>query len=212
LKDQNRFSQVFLWTFLALVLSGVGLAFLWTSFRYGFPGRAGASLPIYGKVPDFSLVTSGGKKMDLADLRDKVWVADFIFTRCAGQCPLMSGRMEELQEDLSRHSALRFVSFTVDPSWDNAQVLSRYAQRYHARAESWLFLTGAKEAIYRLAREGFRLGVEESGGSTEEPIIHSSRFILVDGRARIRGLYNGKDEDAVEKLKGDIRALLDKRL
>ena len=86
-------------------------------------------MPIYGSVPDFTFQERSGKDIHLSDLNGRVWIADFIFTRCQGQCPLMSGRMAELQEAL-KTSGVKLVSFSVDPEHHTPEVLSAYARRF----------------------------------------------------------------------------------
>jgi protein SCO1/2 len=164
-------------------------------------------LPVYGALPDFELTERSGEGVNLETLRGKVWVADFIFTHCAGPCPLLSSRMSGLQKAVQDLDGVRLVSFSVDPERDTPEVLAEYAQRYQADAERWLFLTGSKEPLYRLVGEGFRLAVAD-GGPQAGLITHSTRFVLVDQQGRIRGYYDGADPGAAEALLPDIRTLL----
>jgi protein SCO1/2 len=172
-------------------------------------------LKVFGTVPDFSLIERNGRRVELLDLMGKVWIANFFYTHCPDTCPVQSAQMARLQGDFVAEGDLRLVSITVDPERDTREVLSNYANRYGADPDRWLFLTGKKEAIYRLAQEGFRLSVvdpeEKKGthhGETGKQFIHSSRFVLVDLQARIRGYYPGTDEDALQRLRKDVRTLL----
>jgi cytochrome oxidase Cu insertion factor (SCO1/SenC/PrrC family) len=45
-------------------------------------------------------------------------------------------------------------------------------------------------------------------GETGKQFIHSSRFVLVDRQARIRGYYHSNDEEALQRLRRDVRILL----
>lgn len=98
------------------------------------------------------------------------------------------------------------VSITVDPERDTPEVLARFAAGYGADPKRWYFLTGDNEAIQQLANKGFRLSAA-TGGAEDEPIIHSNRFVLVDRQARIRGYYDGTDEEAVLGLLSDLKNL-----
>jgi protein SCO1/2 len=158
-----------------------------------------------GRVPDFSLIDQEGRAFGLQELRGSVWIANFIFTRCAGQCPLMSARMEALQQALQDAPGVRFVSFTVDPEHDRPETLLRYARQY-AASDRWRFLTGSTAAIHGLARDGFHLAVSEEG-TPEEPITHSVRLVLVDREGMIRGAYDAMDPAAVRQLEADARGL-----
>lgn len=120
--------------------------------------------------------------------------------------------MKQLQDEFMNEKDLRLVSITVDPKQDTPKVLSEYARRFGADPEHWLFLTGEKEAIYRLAQEGFRLGAAEiphdkrpESGATH---THSPRFVLIDRKVQIRGYYASTDAEAMVRLRRDLRTLL----
>ncbi len=170
----------------------------------------------YGTVPDFAFTDRRGRTVRRADLLGKVWVADFIFTNCAGTCPVMTMRMKGLLETLKDLSGVALVSFSVDPDRDTPEVLDEYAAGHGADDERWHFLTGDRAAVYKLSRDGFRLAVGEVPPEElrpgDEAIMHSDRFALVDRQGRIRGLYRGAGPDsevAVRQLAEDIRKLLD---
>jgi protein SCO1/2 len=167
-------------------------------------------LPVLGTVPKFALTERSGQQFDLSDLRGHIWVADFIFTNCAGTCPIMTAAMAELQTELTKQKLddVKLVSITVDPARDTPEALAKFAERYGAQANRWYFLTGDSAAIQRLASQGFRLmSAVTGGGSAEEPIIHSDRFVIVDRQARIRGYYRGTEEAAVVQLLRDLKKL-----
>ncbi|MBI3265592.1 MAG: SCO family protein [Chlamydiae bacterium] len=192
------------------MMSGVFGAFVWSKWQSVSP-----PLPIYGTLPDVELTERNGKTFLLSDLNGKIWIANFIFTHCGGQCPLMSSEMKRMRGELSPSDDLRWVSFTVDPQRDTPEVLSSYAQGLGA-GDDWLFLTGDQDKIFNLARKGFYLGVEE-GGTKVEPIMHSNRFVLVDRQGHIRGSYSvlgdfsgsgSVDLSALAQLKKDVMNLL----
>jgi protein SCO1/2 len=162
-------------------------------------------------VPDFTLTNRDGRTVTLKDLKGAPWVADFIFTRCPASCPMMTARLARFNRGLPRDLPVRLVSFSVDPKYDTPAVLQAYAQSFKA-PDRWLFLTGDGEQIYRLSKEGFKLGIDNTpqnptASPTAEPILHSTRFVLVDGEGRIRGYYEAFDEESMKKLEGDLRAL-----
>jgi cytochrome oxidase Cu insertion factor (SCO1/SenC/PrrC family) len=207
-------------------------------------------LPVYWEVPDFSLTERSGRTVALADLKGKVWVAGLVYTHCPDTCPFQTAEMAKLQREFAGEKDFRLVTITVDPERDTAQALAEYARKFGADPERWLFLTGKKEAIYELAQKGFRLSsVEVKGGVRKpgpesllrwltpgsarahhpgpaQPYIHSSRFVLVDREARVRGTYMGivapsteskgpkgefvpiYEEEALRRLREDIRTLL----
>jgi protein SCO1 len=160
-------------------------------------------------VPEFSLIERSGKPITLADLRGAIWIADFIYTTCTDTCPLQSAEMARLQEQWKDKAGLKLVSFTVDPEKDTIQVLSSYADRYKADSQRWLFLTGAKGEITRLVQEGFRLSAipAVNDGNADSVILHSPRFVLIDKQAQIRGYYDSRDSQAIDRLKADVATL-----
>jgi protein SCO1 len=195
-------------TVSALAGVALGLAIAgahWFGEASSLGGRA--EMPVYGTLPAFEFVERSGESVSLESLKGKVWVADFIFTHCAGPCPLISSKMSRLQKAVRELDDVRLVSFTVDPERDTPEVLREYAQRYQAEPERWLFLTGPKEPLYQLVGEGFHLAVED-GESEAGQVTHSTRFVLVDQQGRIRGYYDGAQPGTADALLPDIRALL----
>ena len=155
-------------------------------------------------VPSFALTDQAGWSFDSESLRGSVWIADFIFTSCAGSCPRMSEQMALLQKRLP--AAVQMVSITVDPKRDSPAALAEYARRYGAQEGRWHFLTGSADEIAQIVQKGFRLSYAE-GGSPEEPVTHSSRFVLVDRGGFIRGYYDSTDPPKLEQLIRDAGSL-----
>ncbi|HSG99056.1 MAG TPA: SCO family protein, partial [candidate division Zixibacteria bacterium] len=170
--------------FMAFAVQGRGL----------FAGALRDGLPDYGPVPAFALTERSGADLTLSDLSGHVWIADFIFTSCSGPCPRMTRTMADLQERLGPSSRIRLVSVSVDPERDSPDVLSRYADDYGADGQRWLFLTGGSSDVRDLVINGFHLG------STEDIILHSTRFVLVDRKGHIRGYYESESPDLARRI------------
>jgi cytochrome oxidase Cu insertion factor (SCO1/SenC/PrrC family) len=164
------------------------------------------ALPSYGTVPSFELVNQDAQPFGSPQLTGKIWIADFIFTTCAGPCPIVSTRMGELQKPLLK-SDVHLVSFSVDPEKDTPEVLRVYADKLRKEPLRWDFLTGARSAIYSLSRDGFKLGISDDGDDNQNP-VHSTRFVLVDRHGTIRGYYDALAADGVTKLLADTNHLL----
>ena len=148
----------------------------------------------YGPVGEFALTERNGDTVRDSDLRGKVWIASFVFTRCPGPCPQVSASMERLQNDLKNEPDVRLVTFTVDPKHDGPEELTVYAEHFQADPQRWLFLTGKQDDIYRLLREGFHVPVEENQGEARQPgseVMHSPKLVVVDRRGHIRGYFDG---------------------
>lgn len=157
------------------------------------------ALRVLGQVADFTLTNQAGQTVTLADLRGHVWVADIIFTRCAGPCPRMTRQMQELQEALPKSSSARLVTLTTDPAYDTPEVLKKYGDRFQADFARWTFLTGEAREIANLAIDSLKLtAIEKKPEERENPadlFIHSTIFVLVDKQAQLRGVFETGGED-----------------
>ena len=145
--------------------------------------------------------------MTLADFADNVWVADFIFTRCAGPCPELSAKMRAMQNELADEPNVRLVSICLDPENDTPAALVAYAHRFKADPQKWLFLTATDEKyVHGLVEKGFLQSVVPEGDGS--PLMHSTYFMVIDGEGRIRAAHNGVEPKARELVLRDVRSLL----
>jgi protein SCO1 len=167
------------------------------------PRGGGAPLPVLWSVPEFQFLDQNGHPFASSALSGRVWIADFIYTRCTSVCPVLSAKMVQLQRRLSS-SSLRFVSFSIDPAHDTPEVLRSYAARWHADEARWILLRTTETGVRTLA-SAVRLSVGED--ETGEP-LHAARFLLVDGAGQVRGVYSGEAADGLEALERDARALM----
>ncbi len=164
-------------------------------------------LPDLGPVPDWNLQSAQGGDMSSSDLRGNVLIYDFIFTRCAATCPMMTARMGGVASHL-RSQDVRFVSISVDPEWDRPAVLREYRDKVTSDRR-WIFLTGTREEVQELSVDGFHLAAEPPEESVESgPVVHSTKFILVDRDGSIRGYYDSLSPEMMDSLERDARRLL----
>ena len=165
-------------------------------------------------LPPFSLTERSGKPVTLDTLKGNVWIVDFIFTSCAGPCPMMTHRMANLQSQLAGDRDIRLLTITVDPKTDTPERLTQYAKQYRAQPEKWYFLTGPRDKIFDLSTKGFKLAAivdDETQTHADHPILHSTKFVLVDRQGRIRAYYDGNSEDDLARLQTDARHLAAER-
>ena len=150
-------------------------------------------IPVIGPVADFTLTNQAGNVTTLADFTNHVWVADIIFTRCAGPCPRMTTQMKSLQDALPADSNVRLVTLTTDPENDTSEVLSRYAKHYGADTNRWTFLTGTKTEIAGLAAGGLKLSSMPVKAAEQKDaadlFIHTTIFVVVDKHAQLRSFF-----------------------
>lgn len=203
-KKMSSFAWKRTLSILGVVLFLVSLStFAWIHYQLKAQVAASpqVSLPIYSQLPSFTLTESSGRSLSLADLKGNLWIADFMFTSCPGPCPMMSSRMSELQRALSDLPMIRLVSISVDPDNDTPVVLKKYGAQFHADPSRWLFLTGEQALIAKLSYGGFKVG------TPDDPLMHSTKFILVDTQSQIRGYYDSEDLASLRQLQVDIRGL-----
>ncbi len=155
-------------------------------------------------APTFEMTSQHGQAFSSDSLKGKVWVANFIFTNCAGPCPRMTEAMAAVSGQINS-SRVRFVSISVDPKRDLPPVLKIYGNKYNADQTRWLFLTEPGTSYLDLAA-GFKVAVKPADGST--PILHSALMFLVDPSGEIRGTYSHNDEQAMKQLVTDVGRLL----
>ena len=159
----------------------------------------------YHTIADFSLTNQNGKTITQDDYRDKIYVADFFFTTCLTICPIMTDHMVKIQKELKDDDEVLLLSHTVTPEIDSVAQLKKYALEKGVNDAKWNLVTGDKKEIYDLARKSY-LAAKDVPYS-ENDLVHTENFVLVDKKKRIRGFYDGTDPDAIEKLLADIEIL-----
>ena len=161
------------------------------------------SLPILGTLPEFTLTDHTGSPFGTDQLESNLWVANFIFTRCPATCPMQSARMAELQDRLKVKdlwAEITLVSFSVDPEFDSPDVLREYGKRFGADPQKWRFVTGMRDEIWNLSKDGFKLAVGENPpDQTNQPLFHSQRLVIVDRNRQIRGYYDGVSQEGLDQ-------------
>jgi protein SCO1/2 len=160
-------------------------------------------LPQLYKLPEFTFTERNGEPFGRQNLQGKISIIDFIFTNCPGPCPMMSSKMADLYNIYSGTDKVQFVSISVDPNRDSLAALKAYAKRYGVNDNRWVFLRAPMTKVMDLYEDGFKLG-----GIL--PANHSTKFILVDQTATIRGYYDTFDDVSMKILKTHIKELAGK--
>jgi len=158
------------------------------------------------RVADFQLINQNGEKVTQADYKNKIYVTDFIFTRCQGICLAMTNNMEKLQNEFINNDDIMFLSMSVTPDIDSVPILREYATNKGAVDSKWNITTGNKRHIYDLARKSYFAVVKEGDGGLQD-FIHTPNFVLVDKKKQIRGIYDGTKDKEITRLINDINFL-----
>jgi protein SCO1/2 len=171
---------------------------------------------IWHKTENITLVNQLGDTVSLYDIKNRVIVADFFFTRCPSICPEMTRNMARLQQSFSHYnegrkvidsSIVRFLSFSIDPERDSVRALKNYANKFGVNHDNWWFLTGNRDSIYNFALNEVKLGLQDGEG-VDTAFIHSQKFVLIDKDYVVRGYYNGLDTTSLSMLARDIGLLM----
>lgn len=202
--SEPRMVRRFLSALVALALVGLSTAL---AVRSGGVTAAPSILQDLGKLPDFRLTDQDGVPRGLPDLAGKWWVADFIFTTCHSSCPVMTKNMNKLRRSVAASGSILMVSISVDPERDTPEQLKKYSKEKDLATAGWWFLTGSRDAVQRLALDGFHLGIQENPQNPAEPILHSRKFVLVDDRGHIRGYFDGMETAEVEALQAELERI-----
>lgn len=165
-----------------------------------------SDLPKLFPVPNAPLVNENGRSVSLDQNKGYVTVYDFIYTNCAGTCPMMTQSMRRLTPKIWKDAPVKFVSISIDPARDTPTVLRDYATRFR-NDPRWTFLTGNRRTIVDLSVNGFKLAAGDPGPDGD-PLLHSSKFVIADKSGTIREYYGGTDGDAPEHVAATIKDLL----
>jgi protein SCO1 len=145
-------------------------------------------------APDFILENAEGKHVALGDLRGKVIVLHFIYTRCPDVCPLHAEKIADIQKMINitpMKDQVEFVSITTDPENDAPNVLRSYGPLHGLDSANWLFLTrrkGDPEDTTRKLAENFGHGFDKTKDGLQ---IHGIVTHVIDQKSRWRGNFHG---------------------
>jgi len=165
---------------------------------------------VFFTIPDFSFTNQNGETVTQAKYEGKIYISDFFFTSCRTICPVMKKEMIRLQDSIANYPNVLLLSHTLDPKHDTPEVLKEYAERLHANLAKWDFVTGTVDAIYDQSEKGYMIAAQQDE-ALPDGITHSGALVLVDGKRRIRGYYNGTDPEKVNDLIQDLKILLNEK-
>ncbi len=169
-------------------------------------------LPIYSTLPDYKLIDENGKPFGSNQLKGRVYIAAFHFTRCPSICPKLMENLQQIQKRIKGvGQAAAIVAYTVDPETDTPKVLFNKARELNANPYVWKFLTGKKNELSNLLIDGFKVPMGEAKPVEKNmyDISHAGKLVLVDGAGKIRGYYS-TDRVSIDKLMIDLGLLINR--
>ena len=123
-----------------------------------------APLPVIGPAPVFELTDQTAAPFASGTLDGKVWVANFVFTRCPTICPTFTAKMAAIQKGTEAlGEAVHLVTFSVDPEYDTPEKLAEYG-KLHQAGPRWTFLTGPRPAVEAAVVKGMMQAMDKGNG------------------------------------------------
>ena len=189
--------------FFLVLLGGFYAALMYTTdFEH-------VKLPVLNTVQPFTFLRQDGKQVSQADVKQRVYLAEYFFTTCKGICPKMNKNMKSIYEAFKNEKDFMIISHTVNPEIDTLPVMKHYAYSLGASVDNWWFVTGTKESLYKAARESYLLDDPKNNTkSINEQFLHTQFFSLIDRQGRVRGVYDGLKKDELTQLMHDIEELI----
>lgn len=164
---------------------------------------------LWHHVKNIPFTNQLGQQVSLHDIKGKVIVIDFFFTRCPSICPNMTRAMKKLQDSFKKKndtSFVQFISVSVDPVYDSVQQLRKFADKFEIDPENWWLVTGNKKEIYDFAFNEVKAGIADT--EVDTAFIHTQKFFLIDREKVVRGFYDALDSSAQKRLVRDIPLLM----
>jgi protein SCO1/2 len=160
-----------------------------------------AELPRYGSAPEFDLKDQDGIPLDKESLHGKIWVAGFIDTADPGASALLNSRFAELDQNFRKGEQLRLISMVL-PAANQSEPERADLARHYLATSHWRFVGGTPEQTRNLLDRWKPIVSAQVDGSL------ASRFFLVDSEGVIRGAYDGRSPETVQRVLEDIGTLL----
>ncbi len=181
----------------------VVLAFL-PKPRENAPAAAATKLDRPRQLIPFNLTDRTGRTVTEAELAGKFVVVNFAFTSCSLSCLAVNDRMADIQRLVAGVPDVKLVSLSVDPATDTPAMLAKFADRFGADTNRWLFLTGEKTNLYRLIETSFMSRMPELVGLVPGGFAHTDRIMLVDPRGNVCASFNGLSRSVATNVLAEI--------
>ena len=188
------------------------------------------------EVAAFNFTDQNGKAFSQKETDNKVYVTEYFFTTCEGICPKMNANMRRVFDKYKDNKDFLILSHTCQPEVDSIPLLKAYERKMingtlEKRADgsfnvkdaadssaaitnpNWFFVTGDKAELYNMARQSYLIdNGKPDTTQIKDQFIHTQFFALVDKNRRVRAIYDGLKENEIQKLMGDIDALLTEKV
>lgn len=180
----------------------------WLAYGTNSDQRALIASSIISEVQPFAFTNQDGQPFTSQDVKGKVYVAEYFFTTCPGICPKMNSNMKQVYEAFKDEPDFRILSYTCQPEVDSVPLLKKYADSLGVN-KNWVFLTGRKDSLYRMARVSYKIDDPNNNvASIEDDFLHTQNWALVNREGKVVGIYDGLKKAEVRDLIDRVRTML----
>lgn len=157
-------------------------------------------------VPNIPLQDHKSHLLNIASLRGKVLVVNFIYTRCPTICGLTGMNFAHLQAELAKQGLadeVQLLSISLDPEYDTPVKLRGYLQRFTKLVNgNWQVVRPeTPQASQQLLQQLGVVSIPDGTGG----ITHNAATHIVDQRGYLVKII---DENKVDQTLGVIKRLL----
>lgn len=158
----------------------------------------------YYQISYSGFTNQNGEHFSTENLKGKICIANFFFTRCPSICPPMRTSLISIAEEFSEEDDFLIISHTIDPNHDSVSVLKSYSETTGIDAKKWQFIRASELKTKEQAKQ-FMTNFEPNSDGSD--FYHSSYVALLDQKQHIRGFYNILEDTEVSRLKHDLRTI-----
>ena len=180
-----------------------------------FHSVRGKQIPdtIYHSVEDFKLLNQNGDSTTWKNYKNRVIVLNLFYSndRPFG-VDFANKAMEGFSKVYEKNEMIHFIGISIDPQYDQPQVLAEYAKKINAVAGKWDLLTGDSTQVYQFIRKGLLLDALKTNDNGLTKFTYGNMFVLLDSKHRIRGYYEATNQEALSKLDDEIKVLVAEEL
>jgi protein SCO1/2 len=121
------------------------------------------------------------------------YVLTFVYTSCAGSCPLTTRKLVRLDQALTKAGApLDLVVVSLDPAHDTPAAVADYRRRYHLEAATrWHVLVGDDAQVRTLT---MLLGFKYARNPESGVILHDNTVFLIAPDGSVAASMSSVDE------------------
>lgn len=179
--------------------------------------------PILGRVEnDVPFIERSGKKVSLHDVKGKILLISWVYTRCSRGCAGVVGKLLKLRNEYADNKNIQFISVTLDAD-DTPEMLEKFASGLSIKDEdNWWFVNGDKDQLRLFMTRTLQLAPvkdipESLRLGPDDKYEHDLRVVMIDGEAHLRSICDIMSSDPAfaefwdKKIRKDLDYLIEEQ-